>query len=341
MTVIAIEYQDLTASKWRRARAFDTDTETVFALGPYGNNPVTTQAGCCAVSCSGLYLAIAGAANSDPDLRVVRISDGVVIFSYTTSGGWIGAVSFSRDGLSLFFTVRNANLYRMDLATGVSTAIVPAGTGICGMTVSKFDSGQNLLAFYAGTQVVVLDMSTYVDIGLVASPSPSSPNNSAVLALSPGGRYLCVLPAPGLFRSVHVYSLANKILAADLSSITTTASDATFTQGDRYLLLACGSQGLVVVDTATWAVMMVIGAGTPISFVCMSTDFTQAYVWNASSNSAGVVDVATWTITYPGSLSIASGYVGMLRSQAGNHSRLLPESAAQFWTHYKNAFESV
>lgn len=229
MTIIAIDYLDYTASQWRRGRTIDTTDNTVTAFGPYGNNPVTNQVGCCAVSCSGLYLAIAGAANSDPDLRVVRISDGVVIFSYTAPAGFVGAVSFSRDESSLFFTVRGAKLYRMDLATGVSTAIVPAGTGICGMTVSKFDSGQNLLAFYAGTQVVVLDMSTYVDIGLVASPSPSFADNSAVLAFSPGGRYLCVLPAPGLFESVHVYSVAGKVLAADLSSITTDASDAVFT----------------------------------------------------------------------------------------------------------------
>jgi hypothetical protein len=344
MTTLAIEYFVNSGLRTRLGRVYDTDTESYTPLGPYGTNSISSQKGCCAVSRSGDYIAIAGAATvaDNPEVRVVRVSDGVTVHQFNTPAGWVGALAFNADDTFLFILQRNGKLYRMNLASGVAEVVAGTLTNVIGLAVSQFTTGPNVLALYSVDASILLDADSFEDLGLVSEERFAF--SDTINALSPGGKYLCVLPAPDLDPVVYVYSLFEKNLAADLSLIASNVRDAAFTQNDRYLLIAAGSTGLVVVDTATWETETIVAPGVIVSSVCMSPDFTKAYVWTGTggSQALGVVDMSTWGISYPdwaGSPG-STAVVSMLRAPAGVHPRLSPE-AQPFWAALTNTYESV
>lgn len=344
MTTLAIEYFVNSGPRTRLGRIYDTDTDSYMALGPYGTNSISSQKGCCAVSRNGDYIAIAGAATvaDNPEVRVVRVSDGVTLHQFNTPAGWVGSLAFNADDTYLFMLQRNGQVYRMDLASGVAEVVAGSLTNVIGLAVSQFTTGPNVLALYSVDESILLDANSFEDLGLQSEERFAF--SDTVNALSPGGKYLCVLPAPDLDPVVYVYSLFEKNLAADLSAVAPIVRDAAFTQNDRYLLIAAGSTGLVVVDTSTWETETIVEPGVTVSSVCMSPDFTKAYVWTGTggSQALGVVDVSNWDISYPvwaenpGSLAVVS----MLRAPAGMHPRLNPD-AEPFWASLLNTYESV
>lgn len=344
MTTLAIEYFLSTGQRSRLGRIYNTRFETFRAIGPYGTNSISSQKGCCAVSRSGEYIAIAGAATvaENPEVRVVRVSDGVTVHQYNTPAGWVGALAFSADDSHLFMLRRNVNLFRMNLSSGAVVQVAGSRTNITGMALSQFTSGQNVLALYQLGKSVLLDADSFEDLGLVSDTNVT--NADASMALSPGGKFLCALPAAGLYPFAFVYSMFEKELVADISSLASAFLDSTFSKDDRYLLIATGFTGLLVVDTATWDVETVVAPGVHISSVCMSPDFSKAFVWSGtgSAQQLAVVDMATWAISYPSWASSpgSAAVVSMLRSPNGVHRRMSPTDKP-FWDSLLGTYEDV
>ena len=343
MTTLAIEYFLTTGQQNRYGGIYNANLESFLAVGPYGSNSMSSQNGCCAVSRSGEYIAIAGSSvvSENPEVRVVRVSDGETVREFNTVAGWVGALAFSADDSKLFMLRRNSTLFCMNLSSGVSNQVAAPRTNITGMALSRFTSGQNVLALYQLGKSVLLDADTFDDLGLEAAVNFA--NSGAALSLSPGGRFLCTIPAAGLDPIALVYSLSEKTLIADLSSLTSVFLDSTFSRDDRYLLIAAESAGLLVVNTATWDVEVVVAPGVYVSSVCMSPDFSKAYAWTGmgSEQQLAAIDMATWAISYqPWSSPGSTAIVSMLRSSHGTHRRMSPTDEP-FWESLVGAYEIV
>ena len=222
-----------------------------------------------------------------------------IVLASVGVGASPGPIAFTPDGARAYVALNAGSvsgLAVLDATSGaqVGSVAFPAMTFVSGLTVSPA-GGRAYAAVDTGQVAGVAVIDTATNVPLTIVPITCCPGS---LALNPGGTRLYVADGElGQLNVVDVALAESNPAGAVIAVVPVASANRVAVAPDGARVYVTGMDEVVVLSTATNAVIGTIPVGTGPIGVAFTPDGTRAYVANSTASTLSVIDTATSAVT--------------------------------------------